>query len=259
MNANISCPPNICWSETLSAKRQKAATQILGKTVVLRIIGFSLFLLGAKREAIALAIGMPLGTLLSFLTRMSKFGMNGLDDRRLTDSEPDSEPDFDSESLKVEAEHQGEEIVIRLPSGLGNLNFRKENKIQAKVVILTLANNGILTWLQAAKILDYSSPTYLRSLGDKLSTGDVKAIYDQRAGQTSDYRIGEEEKGLLITQWASNVVTGAKCSSRALASDLNEHRGIFLSDRTIRHHMKKFGLVGMQNTLSSIIGELKKN
>lgn len=269
MDPIITCPPTICWSETVSAKRQKAATLVFGKAVVARIIGFAMFLLGANREQIAQTVGMPLGTFLSFLTRMSHLGLSGLDDRRQFDSapvrasvtlpalEPATSPEPVPGHLAIEIKQQGEDAVISLPN-LGDLVLKKDNPMQCKVIALTLANHGILTWEQAADLLNYSSPAYVQSLGDSLSTGDVEAIFDQRAGQTWDYRVGDREKGLLILQWTANVVTGAKCSSRALVKDLKKYQDIILSDRTVRTHMKKLGLVGMQKTLSSLLDNLKK-
>jgi len=248
--SKISCPVGIRWSEQLASTRQAAAIELLGRTLVAKIIAFALFLLGANREQIGELVEMPHGTLLSLLTRMSKFGMSGLEDRRRAEPKP--------EPLEIKIEQQEDVKVIQFPQNLGNLIIKDNNQIQAKVVILTMANNGVLTWQQATDLLKFSSLAYTKELGDKLSNGDVNALLDRRIGQTCDYRVGEEKKGKLIVLWAANVVTGVKSSSRSLATDLLK-QGINLPDRTIRHHMKKLGLVGMKDSLLGLITELKKN
>ncbi len=61
-------PINLNFSKTHSNKRLEKAYEGFGVNVIKRIIGFSLFLLGAKREDIAQYLQIPMGTFLSFLT-----------------------------------------------------------------------------------------------------------------------------------------------------------------------------------------------
>ena len=60
--SKISCPVGIRWSEQLAATRQAAAIELLGRTLVAKIIAFALFLLGANREQIGELVEMPHGT-----------------------------------------------------------------------------------------------------------------------------------------------------------------------------------------------------
>jgi len=249
----ISCPTDLSWSSALGAKRQKLAEAVLGKTVVARIIGFALFLFGTKRETVARTVGFPLDTFLSFLTRMNKVGLGGLRDRRAkVKSLPESEP------LRVQVERRGGATVVGFAPRLGEIVLSADNPMQIKVVALTLATNGLLSWQQAADLLGSPSPAYVRTLGRKLAQGDVDGILDQRRGQVRDYRVGEREKGQLIVQWAANAATGKSCSSRTLAADLRQGEVVELPDRTIRHHLKRLGLVGMQNSLSALIDRAKR-
>ncbi len=76
------CPFDLHFSKTHSNKRIEKAYESLGVKVVNRIIGFTLFLLGAKREDIAKYLQMPVGTFLSFLTRTDRYGLLAFEDRR---------------------------------------------------------------------------------------------------------------------------------------------------------------------------------
>jgi hypothetical protein len=247
----ISCPADLSLSNSHSAKRQELAEKILGKAVIARIIAFALFLLGAKRDSIAITTGIPKNTLLSFLTRMNKVGLGGLYDRRKKEQK--------SEPLTPKLYHENDGFVISFMQDMQGIVLSKNNPAQSKVIALTLATSGLLSWKQAADIIGSSSSAYMKILGDKLADGDVGAIMDQRRGQAYDYRLGEQEKGDLIIQWAANAVTGKSCSGRALASDLNAKNKNELSDRTIRYHLKKLGLVNKSFSLSSMVESLKKN
>ena len=78
----LNCPINLAFSSIHSKKRLEKAYKTLGVNVVNKIIGFALFLLGAKREEIAQSLGIPFGTFLSFLTRIDQNGLIAFGDRR---------------------------------------------------------------------------------------------------------------------------------------------------------------------------------
>lgn len=75
-------PTDLTFSKPLSNKRLKKAYESLGGNVISRIIGYTFFLLGAKRQDIAQYLQMPLGTFLSFLTRTDRYGILAFEDRR---------------------------------------------------------------------------------------------------------------------------------------------------------------------------------
>jgi hypothetical protein len=76
------CPIDLKFSKINSNKRLEKAYESLGVKIVTRIIGFTLFLLGAKREDIAQYLQIPMGTFLSFLTRTDQYGILAFEDRR---------------------------------------------------------------------------------------------------------------------------------------------------------------------------------
>ena len=76
------CPIDLKFSKTHSDKRLEKAYERLGVKIITRIIGFTLFLLGAKREDIAQYLQTPVGTFLSFLTRTDRYGLLAFEDRR---------------------------------------------------------------------------------------------------------------------------------------------------------------------------------
>lgn len=248
----ITCPPDMQRSSALATKRQVAAEFVLGRRVVARLIGFSLYLLGGRREAVAEAVGMPRDTFLSFLTRMGRFGVDGLIDRR----ESRSGTVVAASPSTVELEERPDGLSVCLSPDLGVLLVPTGNTVQRRVVALTLAMNGILSWHKAAEAIA-TTPTYARALGRKLAEGDVGAILDQRAGQRVDYRVDREKKGRIIAQWAANVATGKPSSGRAVAADLRDS-GETIPDRTIRHHMTKLGLTHMAARLSAMVEDIKK-
>jgi len=184
---------------------------------------------------------------------MSKFGLNGFRDRR----------------RKSMNNCQAEEIIIKAASQEnGNLvietNYEKEllsvpaaNPVQQKIILLTLGANGRLSTTTVAEQLD-CTPAHVRILLKKLTAGDVSAILDKRAGQTTDYRVNEEVKGELILQWAVNSVTGRRVSSPTVSRDLNERCAISLPARTVRDHLKKLGLTNLAKALSQLVKDIKK-
>ena len=80
---NISdCLPRLSYSSIHRSNRLSKARNMLGATVVNRLIAFVLFLFGANRKDIAGYLETPFDTVLSFLTRINKHGLSGFDDRR---------------------------------------------------------------------------------------------------------------------------------------------------------------------------------
>jgi len=247
-------PENASRSSTIAKNRQAKAEAVLGKSIVARIIGFALFLLGFKRDEISNMVDIRTNTFLSFLTRINKVGVDALKDRR-----KNSAPVVNGETSPAYISHLDGKTLIGFGENSQQMVLTTSNPMQCRVLALTLANNNMLTWQQAAEVLGSSSSEYVRTLGNKLDRGDVEAVLDHRAGQVKDYRMGEQEKGELVVQWAANVATGRRSSSRALAEDLHRNSGLKLPDRTIRQHMKKLGLVGMDNALRERIQAVKKN
>lgn len=248
-----SCLSDIDRSHSRALNRQKAAESVLGKAVVTRLIGFALFLLGGKRESIAAAVGIPMNTYLSFLTRMNRWGLDGLQDRRRHVRTP-TEP----APMCVDVIHQQDGVVLRLLPTTAEILLQAGNCEQNRIVVLALATNGLLNSQQAGDLLQVSAG-YIPALCRKLVAEDARAVLDRRVGQQKDYRVTEQMKAELVVQWAANAATGKTCSSPALGADLRERCGIDLPERTIRHHLSRLGLQSKAKELSGLIGSVKKS
>ena len=68
------CLPDLDYSSTHRNNRLSQACNVLGSVLVNRIIAFTLFLFGANRKDIAKYLQVPHDILLSFYTRVTKFG-----------------------------------------------------------------------------------------------------------------------------------------------------------------------------------------
>jgi len=249
----ISCLPDIHQSPSRALNRQRAAEAVFGKAVVARLIGFALFLLGGKRESIAVAVGIPTNTYLSFLTRMNRWGLDGLRDRRRHVPTP-AEP----VPMCVDVIHQQDGVILRLSPTTAEIVLQARNYEQNRIVVLALAANGLLSSQQAGDLLQVSAG-YIPSLCRKLVSEDARAVLDKRVGQQKDYRVTEQMKAELLVQWAANAAAGKTCSSPALSEDLRDRCGIELPERTIRHHLSRLGLLSKAKALSGLIGSVKKS
>jgi hypothetical protein len=244
---------DIHQSPSRALNRQRAAEAVLGKATVARLIGFALFLLGGKRENIAAAIGIPTNTYLSFLTRMNRLGLDGFRDRRRNVPTP-AEP----VAMCVDVIHQHDGVILRLLPTTAEILLQARNDEQNRIMVLALATNGLLSSQQAGELLQVSTG-YIPALCRKLGAEDAHAVLDRRVGQQKDYRVTEQMKAELVVQWAANAAAGKTCSSPALSADLRDRCGIDLSERTIRHHLSKLGLLSKAKALSGLIGSVKKS
>ena len=68
----LNCPTSLTYSATHSHKRFEKASKIFGVTILKRIIGFALFLLGANRREIADFLNIPLWYFSLFLNSNGK-------------------------------------------------------------------------------------------------------------------------------------------------------------------------------------------
>lgn len=253
MPAMSNCPLDLKVSNVLSEKRLKKAFNVLGVRVVNRILGFALFLLGAKREDISQYLNMPYGTFLSFLTRVDHYGLFAFDDRRKLPELPPAREKPLEISLKVKDQY----LFIQLGCENQVLKIPYDNSLQCKVVLLTFLNNGLLITKDVAKTLGCSE-RYVRQLNTKLLNEDACSIIGKQKGQLQDYKFSPEVKAELIQQFAVNAITEQPTSSRIITTHLNQRCNFNLSDRGIRLHIKKLGLSRIKNTLPKFVEQLKK-
>lgn len=249
------CPSELSGcSSAKGAKRQKAAESILGRTVMMRILGFALFLLGYKRSEIAEVTGTDLNTFLSFLTRIGKVGVDAFRDRRRKADLSVSQ----AEEISIRAGKATDgDVIIETNRDQQLMRIPAKNVVQQKIILLSLGLDNHLKPAEIAEILD-CTPGYVSVLEKKLEAGDVPAIVDKRVGQATEYRVTEDVKGELIVQWAANSVTGRKTSSPVLAEALTERCDLSIPERTVREHLKKLGLGKLSPALFSLVEKIKK-
>lgn len=248
------CPIELHFSKTHSDKRLTKAHQTFGAKTVNRIIGFTLFLLGAKRGDIAQQLHIPLGTFLSFLARTEQSGLLAFQDRRSSIPAPVLKPKAPSTKASVVL---AEDSVILELGGNMTIGIPRQNQLQCKIILLTFVNNGLLTTKEAANILELSE-RHTRDLDIRLHEEDVYALIDKRKGQSQDYRFTPEIKAELIQQVAANAITGKSTSSRAISRQIKERCDLVLPDRSVRLHMNKLGLPKLSHSLPALVEHLKK-
>ena len=248
-------PSDLKFSMTTSDNRLKKAYHHLGYSVVNRIIGYTLFLFGAKREDIAEYLNMPIGTFLSFLTRINRVGIMALEDRRINLSIETLTPES---PLKISLEAIGQNILINLGGSKGqSITIPKKNSLQCKVILLSFLKNGLLSAQEVSEALNLSK-RHIKDLGEKMHAQDVNCLIDRRKGQIKDYRFTPDVKSELIQHVVANTITGRPTSSRAISEQISDQCNLNLSDRSIRLQMKKMGLPAITKSLPELVETLKK-
>jgi len=149
------CPWTLTCSQAHADKRLRAASSTVGEAVVQRLLAYALFLMGAKREEIAAQLSMPLGTLLSLLTRIGQHGVAAIEDRRFRHSAfaPPLPPTVPPPSVAVSSST----VQITMGSPAITVSIPQRNRLQTKVVLLTLLDSGVLERAQVARLLGYSA------------------------------------------------------------------------------------------------------
>ena len=247
-------PIDLHFSKTHSNKRIEKAYDSLGVKIVNRIIGFTLFLLGAKREDIAQHVQIPMGTFLSFLTRTDQYGLLAFEDRRKSEYKKIVKTEA---PVKVSLEVTEQNVIIQLGGNSQAIIIPRKNLLQCKVILLTFVKNGLLTAKEVSEVLGFSV-RHTRDLNVKMHEGDVYWLIDKRKGQIQDYRFTPEIKAELIQQVAANAITGKPTSSRAVSQHIKERCNLVLPDRSVRLHMNKLGLPQISKSLPALVEDLKK-
>ncbi len=247
---------HLVFSPEKSQERIHRASQVFPRKLLLRILAFALHLLGARRKDTAALVEMPEESVKTLLRLVLRDGFPALRDRRVSASlpvavTPPSPPPIavrrDPERWLIEFAPQGE-----------SLSIPATHPVQARTVVLSLCNAGVLSAQQCASALGMSV-AHCRALAHQLAAHDVgDVLVDKRAGQRRDYRVGPEQKAELIQQLAARVVTGHSTSSEVLAEQVNERTGARLSARTVRWHIRNLGLADIRNTLPERVEALKK-
>lgn len=248
---------NLTFSPENAEQRLKRATQIFGRPVLMRILGFALVTLGAKRNATASTLGLPFESLRTTLRVVLRDGLEAFEDRRRRAKSvllPAPTPMVSKASIREEDRY----LVVDF--GLHGLCMRipHDNSIQKRTLLLSMLNSGLLSAEEVAHGLELSV-AHVRSIAKALEESDVHVLLDKRRGQARDYRMTSEAKALLIQQFAAHAVTGRSISSVVLGRELNPKLATSLSERTIRLHIEKLGLSLIAKSLPDLVQLLKKN
>lgn len=249
------CPSSLAFSEAHSDNRVKAACKTLGEGIVKRVLAFALFLMGAKREDIAQHLSIPLGTLFSLLTRISKQGLGAVEDRRHSHSEFLPVLEFRTPRVEVTSTESG--IVVEFGAGGPAVSIPISNVLQTRLFLLTLLQNALVDRPQVARLLGYSS-THTGRMARQLAQDDVPVLLDKRRGQQEDYRITPEVKAELVQQFAVDIIARGRTSGEAISAELRDRCDIAIPARTVRYHLARMGLPAIRHSLPQLLEAVKK-
>ena len=245
----------ISFSNELSQQRMAQAQKILGVKVINRIICFALFLLGADRKSISDLLKTPPGSIRSIIRAVFHGGLAAFEDRRRSTSA--FLPPQERKRLEVTVHTQEEGIIVDW-GDTGQIKIPRQNRLQAKVILLTMLNNGLLNTREVAEALDIST-AYVLNIARGLHTEDITFLIDKRQGQQQEYRFSPEVKAEVIQQFVLDVVVEGRTSGRLLSEHLQGRCKLSLSERSIRHHVKELGLARIKKSLPPLLAEVKKN
>ncbi|MCP4755809.1 MAG: helix-turn-helix domain-containing protein [Proteobacteria bacterium] len=246
---------NLGFSRKLSKRRIAKAEKTLGKTLVRKILAFALFILGVDRTSIASRLDMPPGTVRSVVRSFNKDGAAAILDRRTRTRLPKTEQaaEYSAPCLETGDEY----LKVVLSDGNTVVQVPTSNRVQKRVVLLTMLNSGILERSDAATALGLSEDRTAK-LARKLGQHDVESIVDRRQGQQMEFRVTPRLKSELIQQFVLDIVTEGRTTGNQLARHLEERCRITLSSRTVLHHLSKLGLNHIKWSLPRLLEEAKK-
>ena len=146
---------SLSFSPKLSKQRISQAETLLGKKIVQKILAYALFLLGVNRSSVSTFLNMAPGSIRSLVLAIKLRGLAGLEDQRSKASSfkpPPPPPEQIMPTLEVD------DSWLKVDFNVGNLLLRipKSNPIQKRVVLLSLANNGLLERSTVAGVLGLS-------------------------------------------------------------------------------------------------------
>ena len=235
-------------------RRFETAKKALGERVLVKLLAFALFTLGANRRKIAEELGLPKATLTSLTERVLGKGLPALEDRRSKSSTflPQAAAKGDPLALYLEQDT----IVIQV-NEIQHVVIPRQNVLQCRIVLLTMLESGLLSPGEVARGLDLSTER-VRQLSKKLREGGARTLLDQRKGQQQDYRVTPDVKAEIIQQYVVNLQTDGRTSAEKLKDDLSSRCKIELAPRTIRLHVAKLGLQRIRGSLPELLATLKK-
>ncbi len=246
----------IDFSPQKSSERIANALKVFDHKVLFRILIFALHMFGAKRKIIAELVDMPEESAKTTIRIILRDGFQSFLDRRK--SEVSSITKYSLTDKRIQVHLDCDFIIIDFNSNIGSLRIPAAHNIQARTILLSLMNSGLLSTNEVASVLKISD-AHCRELAKKLADDDVGgSLIDKRIGQLQDFRVGFTQKAEIIRQFTARAVTGHSTASDVLTELVNGQTQSALSPRTVRWHVKKLGLTSIKKTLPELVETLKK-
>lgn len=246
---------DVDFSPEKSEERINRALQVFPRRLLMRVLAFALHLLGARRSVVAAMVEMPEESVKTVVRLVLRDGFPALRDRRW--SEVGSVIRATPSPSPITARREADGRIVDFGPN-ATLKIPLAHTVQARTVLLSLLNAGLLSVQETASVLEMSA-AHCRELTRKLVSHDVvDALVDKRQGQKRDYRVGPEQKAEIIQQVVARIVTGHSTSSEVVAERVNERTQARLSARTVRWHINNLGLANINNTLLQLVESLKK-
>jgi hypothetical protein len=245
------------FSPEKSSLRIERALRVFPSPVLLKILVFALYLLGATRRAAADTVEMPEQSVKTMLRLVLKDGFPALQDRRY--SATHQVPIAPVPRQTAAARRDGDSVVFSFGVETPQWRVPLEHQVELKTVLLSLYNSDIISTKQVAELLGIGEAR-CRILAKKLSHADVEeALIDKRRGQTQDIKVGPALKAQIIQHYAARAVAGHSTSSEEVANSICTDSERQLSPRTVRWHVAKLGLSLIKHSLPELVETLKKN
>jgi hypothetical protein len=249
----------LVFSPSHSHKRIKKALLVLPELVLKKMLFFSLYLLGARTGAIASLVGMPEESGKTVIKRISKGGLPALGDRRQSVKSYEYQlPHPVIQSQQVSVITEGDSCLITFFDSERQIKILRKHRVHLRSVILTLLQAGLISAQMASSALGITA-AHCRDLSDKLLNEDVaEVLLDKRKGQPNDLLVDPQVKAELVRQFAARSIAGYSVSGKALAEAVNDNLQTAISDRAVRWHMKKLGLMEIKKSLPKLVKSFKK-
>jgi len=243
----------LSFSPKLSEERLSNALRVFGAGVILKILSFALYLLGANRTDIGQSLGIPTENVKSSIRALLKDGLEALEDRRRRISTflPKTAP----QPLTITLKQEQEQILVDLNGT--HLSLSRHDPMLLRCVLLSMLNNGLIEKQQVADAIGLS-PAYTATLAERLDNSGALSLVDQREGPKHDFRVTPEVKAELIQQFAVDIITEGRATSDTISSELLERCRITVPARTVRHHLALMGLARIKHSLPRLVAAVKK-
>lgn len=224
----------------------------------MRLLAFALHVLGVERKVVAALVGMPDESVKTVVRLAMGDGFQALRDRRRSDWPSVVKLSPDPGPLRIAARRQDDCCMVEFGPGPEVLKIPLAFQVQARTVLLSLVNAGLLSVRDSADALGIHA-AHCRELAKSLAERDVpESLIDKRQGQKHDYVVNPGLKAEIIEQLAARAITGQSTSSEMLAEQVSKRTQTQVSARTVRWHIQKLGLTHIRQSLPHLVETLKK-